>query len=177
MFLGREVDDEIANLIVAQLLLPEADDPEGDIALVVNSPGGSAHAGMAIYDVMQHVQPDVSTICFWDGMSAAAMIMAGGAAAKRFALPKAKLSTTTRAAPASWRPSDIQLAAREVAATMRQMAQIIGRHAGRDVDPGDGGHRPAKEFDDALLEAVGVRPRRRQPLLPAPPAPGSPSAA
>ena len=91
VFLGREVDDEIANLIVAQLLLLEADDPERDIALYVNSPGGSAYAGMAIYDAMQHVRPDVSTICFGMGMSAAAMIMAGGAAGKRFALPNAKL--------------------------------------------------------------------------------------
>src|SRR4051794_9322805 len=87
VFLGREVDDEIANLIVAQLLLLEADDPERDISLYVNSPGGSAYAGMAIYDAMQHVQPDVSTVCIGVGMSAAAKDLGGGAAGKGYTLP------------------------------------------------------------------------------------------
>src|SRR6476660_6269895 len=132
VFLGREVDD--ANVIVAQLLLLEADDPERDIALYVNSPGGSAYAGMAIYDAMQHVRPDVSTICFGIGMSAAAMIMAGGAAGKRFALPNAKLMIHQGSAGFRGAPSDIQIAAREVAATTRQMAEIIGRHSGRDIE-------------------------------------------
>ena len=91
VFLGRPVDEEIANLIVGQLLYLEAEDPDKDIALYVNSPGGEVYAGLAIYDAMQHVRPDVSTICFGMGMSAAAMIMAGGAAGKRFALPNAKL--------------------------------------------------------------------------------------
>ena len=134
VFLGRPVDDEIANLIVAQLLLLEADDPERDIALYVNSPGGSAYAGMAIYDAMQHVRPDVSTICFGMGMSAAAMIMSGGAAGKRFALPNAKLMIHQGSAGFRGAPSDIQIAAREVAATTRQMAEIMARHTGRSVE-------------------------------------------
>ncbi len=79
VFLGREVEEEIANVIVAQLLLLEGDDPDADVSLYVNSPGGSAYAGMAIYDAMQHIRPDVRTICFGMGMSAAAMIVAGGA--------------------------------------------------------------------------------------------------
>src|SRR5881628_2239278 len=83
VFLGTEVDDHIANLITAQLLFLEADDPEKDIALYINSPGGSAYAGMAIYDTMQYVKPDVRTICVGMGMSAAAMILAGGAPGKR----------------------------------------------------------------------------------------------
>src|SRR5207253_8835524 len=91
VFLGQEVDDQIANLIAAQLLFLEADDPDKEISLYVNSPGGSAYAGMAIYDAMQHVKPDVKTVCLGMGMSAAAMILGGGAAGKRFALPNSKI--------------------------------------------------------------------------------------
>ena len=91
VFLGQEVDDQVANLIISQILFLEAHDPEKDIYLYINSPGGQAYAGMAIYDVMQHVAPDVSTICVGMGMSAAAMILCGGAAGKRFSLPNARI--------------------------------------------------------------------------------------
>src|SRR3954467_13975089 len=91
VFLGREVDDEIANLITAQMLFLEAEDSQKDISLYVNSPGGSAYAGMAIYETMQYLRPDVRTICLGMGMSAAAMILCGGAAGKRLALPNAKV--------------------------------------------------------------------------------------
>jgi ATP-dependent Clp protease, protease subunit len=134
VFLGREVDDEIANLIVAQLLFLEAEDPEADICLYVNSPGGSVYAGLAIYDAMQSVRPDVKTICFGIGMSAAAMIVAGGAAGKRFALPNAKLMIHQGSAGFRGAPADVQIAAREVEATTRQMAEIVARHSGRDVE-------------------------------------------
>src|SRR6266699_7167759 len=87
VFLGREVEEDIANIIVAQLLFLDAEDPVKDIFLYVNSPGGSAYAGMAIYDAMQFVRPDVATVCLGMGMSAAAMILCGGAQGKRFALP------------------------------------------------------------------------------------------
>ena len=80
VFLGQEVDDQVANLIISQMLYLEAQDPEKDISLYINSPGGMAYAGMAIYDVIQHVRPDVSTICVGMGMSAAAMVLCGGAA-------------------------------------------------------------------------------------------------
>jgi ATP-dependent Clp protease protease subunit len=91
VFLGQEVDDQVANLIISQILFLEADDPVKDIHLYINSPGGQAYAGMAIYDVMQHVAPDVSTICVGMGMSAAAMILCGGAAGKRYALPNSRI--------------------------------------------------------------------------------------
>ena len=134
VFLGREVDDDIANLVVAQLLFLEAEDPEADIALYVNSPGGSLYAGMAIYDAVQHVAPAVRTICYGMGMSAAAMIVCGGAAGKRFALPNAKLMIHQGTAGYRGTPADVQIAAREVAATTRQMAEIIAGHSGRDVE-------------------------------------------
>jgi ATP-dependent Clp protease, protease subunit len=132
VFLGREIDDDIANIVVAQLLFLAAEDPEADISLYVNSPGGSVYAGLAIYDAMQHVAPDVKTICFGIGMSAAAMIVAGGAAGKRLALPNAKLMIHQGSAGFRGAPTDVQIAAREVAATTRQMAEIIARHSGRD---------------------------------------------
>ena len=134
VFLGREIDDEIANVIVAQLLLLEAESPEADVSLYVNSPGGSAYAGMAIYDAMQHIRPDVRTICFGMGMSAAAMIVAGGAPGKRFALPNAKLMIHQGSAGYRGTPADIDIAAREVLAMTRQMAVNLARHTGRDVE-------------------------------------------
>jgi ATP-dependent Clp protease protease subunit len=134
VFLGRPVDDEIANLVVGQLLFLEAEEPDRDIALYVNSPGGEVYAGLAIYDAMQHVRPDVSTICFGMGMSAAAVIMAGGAKGKRFALPNAKLMIHQGSAGYRGAPSDVSIAAREVESTTRQMAEILSHHTGRSVE-------------------------------------------
>ena len=114
VFLGREVDDEVANVITAQLLFLEAEDADKDICLYVNSPGGSAYAGMAIYDTMQYVRPDVRTICVGMGMSAAAMILAGGAAGKRSALPNAKVMIHQGSAGFRGTPADIQIHAKEV---------------------------------------------------------------
>jgi ATP-dependent Clp protease, protease subunit len=134
VFLGTEVDDQVANLIAAQLLFLEAEDPDRDISLYINSPGGSAYAGMAIYDTMQFVKPDVSTICLGMGMSAAAMILAGGAAGKRFALPNAKVMIHQGSGGFRGTPADIQIAAREILEMTRRMAEIIARHSGQDVE-------------------------------------------
>src|SRR5713226_6651774 len=134
VFLGQEVNDDIANLVAAQLLFLDADEPGKDIHLYVNSPGGSAYAGMAIYDAMQYVKPDVATVCLGMGMSAAAMILCGGAAGKRFALPNAKIMIHQGSAGYRGTPADIQIAAREVLQMTRQMAEIISRHTGRTVD-------------------------------------------
>ncbi len=134
VFLGREVDDEIANLVTAQLLVLEAEDPDKDISLYVNSPGGSAYAGMAIYDAMQYVKPDVRTVCIGMGMSAAAMILAGGAPGKRFALPNAKVMIHQGSGGFRGTPADIQIAAREILELTRRMAEIIARHSGQDVE-------------------------------------------
>ena len=134
VFLGREVDDQLANLVAAQLLFLDADDPGKDISLYVNSPGGSAYAGMAIYDAMQYVRSDVSTVCLGMGMSAAAMILCGGAAGKRFALPNSKIMIHQGSAGFRGTPADIQIAAREILELTRQMAEIISRHSGRPVE-------------------------------------------
>src|SRR5262249_45012372 len=119
VFLGQEVNDDVANLIAAQLLHLDAQDPGRDISLYVNSPGGSAYAGMAIYDAMQYVQSDVSTVCLGMGMSAAAMILSGGAPGKRYALPNAKIMIHQGSAGYRGTPADIQIAAKEVLSMTR----------------------------------------------------------
>ena len=164
VFLGREVDDDIANVIVAQLLLLEAENPDADVSLYVNSPGGSAYAGMAIYDAMQHIRPDVRTICFGMGMSAAAMVVAGGAPGKRFALPNAKLMIHQGSAGYRGTPADIDIAAREVLAMTRQMAVNLARHTGRGVEQvlqdidRDRFMTPEEAVDYGLVDEV-LRPR------------------
>jgi ATP-dependent Clp protease, protease subunit len=134
VFLGREVDDEIANLITAQMLFLEAEDADKDISLYVNSPGGSAYAGMAIYDTMQYVKPEVRTICIGMGMSAAAMILAGGAAGKRMALPNAKVMIHQGSAGFRGTPADIEIHAQEVLSMTRRMAEILAKHTGQPVE-------------------------------------------
>jgi ATP-dependent Clp protease protease subunit len=134
VFLGQEVDDQIANLLVAEILYLEAEDPEKDIHLYINSPGGLGYAGMAIYDVMQHVRCEVSTICVGMGMSAAAMILAGGAAGKRFALPNAKIMIHEGSAGTRGAPRDMEIHLREVLATTRRMVDILAHHTGRTVE-------------------------------------------
>jgi ATP-dependent Clp protease protease subunit len=134
VFLGTEVDDQVANLITAQLLFLEAEDPDRDISLYVNSPGGSAYAGMAIYDTMQYVKPDVRTTCVGMGMSAAAMILCGGAAGKRSALPNAKIMIHQGSAGFRGTPADIEIHAQEVLAMRERMAEVIAAHAGKDVE-------------------------------------------
>jgi ATP-dependent Clp protease protease subunit len=134
VFLGQEVDDQIANLIVAEILYLEAQDPDKDIHLYINSPGGLAYGGMAIYDVMQHVRCEVSTICVGMGMSAAAMILCAGARGKRFALPSSKIMIHQGSAGAKGAPRDMEIHLREVLATTRRMAEIIAFHSGKPVD-------------------------------------------
>ena len=160
VFLGTEVDDHIANLITAQLLFLEAEDPEKDISLYVNSPGGSAYAGMAIYDTIQFVKPDVRTICVGMAMSAAAMILCGGAPGKRFALPNAKIMIHQGSGGFRGTPADIQIAAREILEQTRRMAEIVSRHSGRDVDEvmrdidRDRFMTPAEAIEYGLIDAV-----------------------
>ena len=134
IFLGAEIDDQVANVIISQLLLLAADDPEKDIQLYINSPGGLAYAGMAIYDAIQHVQPEVSTICVGMGMSAAAMVLAGGAAGKRLALPSARIMIHQGSAGTRGAPSDMEIQLRETLALVDRMTQIIAHHSGQPYD-------------------------------------------
>src|SRR3954462_9564749 len=134
VFLGQEVDEHIANLIVAEILYLEAQDPDKDINLYINSPGGLGYGGMAIYDVMQHVRPEVSTICVGMGMSAAAMILCGGATGKRLALPSAKVMIHQGSAGTRGAPRDMEIHLREVLATTKRYAQIVAHHSGKSVE-------------------------------------------
>jgi len=134
VFLGTEVSDQSANLIVAQLLFLEAEDPDTDIRLYVNSPGGDSYAGFAIYDAMQFVKPDVQTYAVGMAMSAGAMILAGGAAGKRYVLPNSKVMIHQGSGGFRGTPADIQIAAKEILSVTRRYAEIIAKHAHREVD-------------------------------------------
>ena len=131
VFLGTEVEDQVANLITAQLLFLEAEDPAKDISLYINSPGGSSYAGMAIYDAMQYVKPDIQTVCVGIGMSAAAMILAGGAPGKRFCLPNAKVMIHQGSGGFRGTPADIQIAAREILSLTRRSSGTMRSSSAR----------------------------------------------
>ena len=134
IFLGTPVDDQIANLIVAQLLHLESEDPDKDISLYVNSPGGSVYAGLAIYDTMQFVKPDIQTICVGIAMSMGALLLAGGAAGKRMALPNAKILIHQVSGGFQGQATDIEIAARETIALKRRLEEIISQHSGQDIE-------------------------------------------
>ncbi len=134
VFLGTGVSDQSANLIVAQLLFLEAEDPDADIRLYINSPGGDAYAGFAIYDAMQFVKADVQTYAVGMAMSAGALILAGGAPGKRFVLPNSKVMIHQGSGGFSGTPADIQIAAREILALTRKYAEIIAKHSHRDIE-------------------------------------------
>jgi ATP-dependent Clp protease protease subunit len=134
IFLGTPVDDQIANLIVAQLLHLESEDPDKDISMYINSPGGSVYAGLAIYDTMQFVRPDIQTTCVGIAMSMGALLLAGGAAGKRFALPNAKILIHQVSGGFQGQATDIEIAARETIALKRRLEEIISQHSGQDID-------------------------------------------
>ena len=134
VFLGQEVDDQIANLLIAELLYRDSTAPGKDVYLYINSPGGLAYAGMAIYDTMQLLTSEVSTVCVGMGMSAAAMVLCGGAPGKRLATPNAKIMIHQGAAGARGAPRDMEVQLREVLATTRRMAEIVSHHSGKPLD-------------------------------------------
>ena len=134
IFLGTPVDDQIANLIVAQLLHLESEDPDKDISVYVNSPGGSVYAGLAIYDTMQFVKPDVQTICVGIAMSMGALLLAGGAKGKRMALPNAKILIHQVSSGFQGQATDIEIQANEVIAIKRRLEEIITHHTGQELE-------------------------------------------
>ena len=134
IFLGTPVDDQIANLIVAQLLHLESEEPDKDISLYINSPGGSVYAGLAIYDTMQFIKPDVSTICVGIAMSMGALLLAGGAKGKRMALPNAKILIHQVSSGFQGQATDIEIQARETINMKRRMEEIISHHTEQALD-------------------------------------------
>jgi ATP-dependent Clp protease protease subunit len=134
IFLGTPVDDQIANLIVAQLLHLESEDPDKDIYLYVNSPGGSVYAGLAIYDTMQFIKPDVSTICVGIAMSMGALLLNAGAKGKRMALPNSKILIHQVSGGFQGQGTDIEIQAREVIDLKRRMEEIIAHHSGQPIE-------------------------------------------
>jgi ATP-dependent Clp protease protease subunit len=134
IFLGTPVDDQIANLIVAQMLHLESVDPDKDISLYINSPGGSIYAGLAIYDTMQFIKPDVQTICFGMAMSMGSLLLTGGAESKRLALPNARMLIHQPSAGFEGQSSDIEIHAREILNTRARIDEIYARHTGQPLD-------------------------------------------
>jgi ATP-dependent Clp protease, protease subunit len=134
VFLGTPVTEDIANLIVAQLIHLESEDPDKDISIYINSPGGSVYAGLAIYDAMQFIKPDVSTICVGVAMSMGALLLAGGANEKRMALPNSKILIHQVSGGFSGQASDIEIHAKEIIDVRKRLDEIIAKHTGQELD-------------------------------------------
>ena len=134
IFLGTQVDDQIANLIIAQLLHLESEDPDKDIDLYINSPGGHVYAGLAIYDTMQFIKPDVRTICVGIAMSMGAVLLAGGAEGKRMALPNSKILLHQVWGGYQGQASDIEIHARETIALKRKLEEIVAHHTKQEEE-------------------------------------------
>ncbi len=134
IFLGTAVDDQIANLIVAQLLHLESSDPDKDISIYINSPGGSIYAGLAIYDTMQFIKPDVSTICCGIAMSMGSLLLAGGTKGKRFSLPNSRILIHQPSAGFEGQATDIEIHAREILKTRKRVDEIYAKHTGQSEE-------------------------------------------
>ncbi|TEB07341.1 ATP-dependent Clp protease proteolytic subunit precursor [Pelotomaculum schinkii] len=134
VFLGGPVDDNVANLIIAQLLFLEAEDPEKDIHFYINSPGGVVTAGMAIYDTMQYVRPDVSTICLGQAASMGSLLLAAGAKGKRYALPYARILIHQPAGGVQGQATDIDIHAREILRMREFLNGILANHTGQPIE-------------------------------------------
>ena len=134
IFLGTPIDDHVANLMIAQMLFLEADDPEQDIYIYINSPGGYVTAGLAIYDTMQYIRPDVATICIGQAASMGALLLTAGAKGKRFSLPHARIMIHQPAGGFQGQASDIDIQAREILRMKESLDQIMARHTGQDIE-------------------------------------------
>jgi ATP-dependent Clp protease, protease subunit len=134
IFLGTPIDDQIANLIVAQLIHLESEDPEKDIQIYINSPGGQVYSGLAIYDTMQYIKPDIQTTCVGIAMSMGAVILAGGAKGKRVALPNAKILIHQVSGGFQGQATDIEIQARETINLKRRLEEILAQHTGRPTE-------------------------------------------
>jgi ATP-dependent Clp protease, protease subunit len=134
IFLGGGIDDDVANLVIAQLLFLEAEDPERDIHVYINSPGGSVTSGLAIYDTMQYVRPDISTFCVGQAASMASVLLAAGTTGKRIALPNARIMVHQPWGGAQGQATDIDIQAREILKMRDRLNEILAHHTGRSLD-------------------------------------------
>ena len=133
IFIGSAIDNEVANVIVAQLLFLESEDPEKDISFYVNSPGGVVTAGMAIYDTIQYIKPDVATVCIGQAASMGALLLTAGAKGKRFALPNARIMIHQPLGGAQGQATDIQIQANEILRMKETLNEILAGHTGQDI--------------------------------------------
>jgi ATP-dependent Clp protease, protease subunit len=156
VMIGAPVGDEIANLIVAQLIHLEGEDPDKEISLYINSPGGSVYAGLAIYDTMQYIGPPVSTICVGMAMSMGAVLLAGGAPGKRFALPNSKIMIHQGTAGMEGAPADIEIHAREVLSQRKRAAEILAKHTGKSIEQVEADIDRDRFMDAAEARAYGL---------------------
>jgi len=134
VFLGSAIDDEVANVVVAQLLHLEAEDPEKDVCLYINSPGGQVYAGLAIYDTMQHIRPDVQTVCCGIAMSMGALILTGGTPGKRMSLPNGRILIHQPTGGFQGQATDVDIHARETIALRARLDEMYAQHTGQSVD-------------------------------------------
>ncbi|MEI7890098.1 MAG: ATP-dependent Clp protease proteolytic subunit [Actinomycetes bacterium] len=134
IFLGQQVDDQIANLVVAQLLHLESEDPDKDISLYINSPGGSIYAGLAIYDTMNFIKPDVATMCVGIAMSMGSLLLAGGTKGKRAALPNSRILIHQPSSGFEGQSTDIEIHAKEIIETRGRIDRIYSEHTGKSVE-------------------------------------------
>ncbi len=134
VFLGTPVDDDVANVVIAQFLFLESEDPDKDINLYINSPGGVVSAGLAIYDTMQYVKPQVSTICLGQAASMGAFLLAGGAPGKRFALPNARIMIHQPSGGSSGQATDIEIQAREILRLKKRLNEIMAKNTRQPLD-------------------------------------------
>ena len=134
IFLGTPINDEVANNVMAQLIFLEYENPEKDITLYINSPGGYVSAGLAIYDTMQHVRPNIATICIGSCASMAAVLLAAGTKGKRYALPHSRIMLHQPSGAATGQSTDIQITAKEIIRTKDTLAEIVAKHTGKAID-------------------------------------------
>jgi ATP-dependent Clp protease, protease subunit len=134
VFVGSPIDDDVANLVVAQLLHLEAEDPDKDISMYINSPGGVVYSGLAIYDTMQFIKPDVATVCCGVAMSMGSLLLAGGAAGKRSALPNSRILLHQPSGGFQGQATDIQIHAKEALELRRRVEEIYAQHTGRTIE-------------------------------------------
>jgi len=134
VFLGTPIDDDVANVVIAQLLFLESEDPDKDVSLYINSPGGSVTSGLAIYDTMQYVKPQVSTICLGQAASMAAVLLAAGAAGKRFAVPNARIMIHQLSGGFSGQATDIEIQAKEALRLKKRLDEILAKHTKQPIE-------------------------------------------